>query len=110
MDKVIRFIAIAVAVLGLTACGDLDRIDAGEANAARIQKVLDGVRLELAEVKSANTKLRADLNAEVKAKLTHAVREEKFKNLHEQAVADHATALNKLRACQNTPQPKGKKK
>lgn len=96
MGNTIRFIAVAVVAFCLTACGE--------------DPELTDARTTTNNLRTENSKLRADLNAEIKAKKVHAIAEEKFKNLHKQAVTDHATALNKLRACQSGPQPKPKKK
>lgn len=100
-QTVFRIIAVLVVAISLTACGNSE---------------LDNTRTEItnlqtknAELTNRNATLRDDLNKEIQAKKEHAIAEEKFKNLHKQAVADLGTALDKLRACQGH-KPNSKKK
>lgn len=93
MGKTIRIIGIVLIATGLAACGNPE---------------LDEARAKVNSLQGEVGRLRVDLDTEIAAKKRHAVLEEKYKNLHKQAVADHSTALNKLRACQSGPQPKKK--
>lgn len=88
----LRIIAILVVAISLTACGN------SELDNARTE--INNLSAKNVTLTNSNATLRDDLSKEIQAKKEHAIAEEKFKNLHRQAVADLGTALDKLRACQ----------
>lgn len=98
---------LIVVSLALSACG---------VNTAEHEKVTEernALKVRVAELETslnqANTELlttKRDLEAEIKVKKLHAVREEQAKQRLLQAERDLATAMTKLKSCQQVKRKK----